>query len=739
MDELDDDVLNALPEEDEFMRMAEDAFVQSDDWFDASIRPTVEKALAHFSNRHAKGAKYHTDSYKFRAKGFRPKTRATIRRNEAAAAVAFFSTADMVSITAEDTEDKQAQLSAAVLGELVNYRLDDSIPWFVTLVGAYQNSLNLGVTISHQYWDFEEEVREFPVVDAVGGPVYGETGEPESQEVRKIVTDKPRIDLVAIENFRISPAADWADPIGSSPYIIELIPMFIGDIKSKMSGGEWQEYEDGEIAEAVSDQYDSIRQARDGVKRQDSLDVTHATSEFDTVFVHRNIIRKDGEDWLFYSLGTRLRLSEPKKLTEVYRHLRKGERPYVMGRCIIEAHKSYPAGLNELVFGLQEEANDIQNQRRDNVSLILNKRYFARRTANIDYRSLTRNVPGSITLVDDITNDIRWDSPGEVTGSSYQEQDRVSSDYDELAGTFSPGSVQSNRAMNETVGGMNLLQGDANTLTEYQLRVFSETWVEPVLKQLCRMEQAYETDQLVMGICGRRAQAFVKFGVDEVTDAMLQGMVTVRVNAGFGATQPEKRVAKLTMGLQTIGQFMPNMLQSMDPKEVITEIFGALGYKGAERFFPSMSGQENPQLKQMQDQIQQLQQVIQTKQIEQQGKLALEDKRQQGNLQNTQLKGEIDFQMEKLKAALAAIDKRLDKERNQIEIGRLQNERIAVLSQIKSKSMEMGMANQLQQENMGNRRRELDMQDRKNTADINNSMSDTLMNNDYGMIPNKVG
>ena len=618
MDDSDD----LLPEDDKWLNMARDAFEQSSDWFDSSMRPTIEKTLAHFQNRHAPGSKYHSDSYKFRAKGFRPKTRAAIRRNEAAAATAYFSTSDMVNVTAEDSSNPQNVVSAAVLTELLNYRLDDTIPWFLTLVGAYQNTLNHGVVISHQWWEFEEEVKQYPVLDEMGQVVIGEAGDPQMQEARKILTDKPHIDLVAIENIRISPASDWTDPMGTTPYIVEMIPMFVGDVKEKMEKGVWIEYAEGEIHMAIEEQYDSVRSARDGKKRQDAMDISHATSDFDTVWVHRNIIRHDGEDHLFYTLGTHLRLSDPIPLQQEYRHLRKGERPYTMGYCVIETHKTYPMGLNELTFSLQEEANEIRNQRQDNVSLVLNKRYFARRTANIDYKSLTRNVPGSVTLVDDINQDIRWDSPPEVTGSSYQEQDRINMDYDELAGAFSPGSIASNRKLNETVGGMNLLQNDANTLTEYQLRVFSETWVEPVLKQLVRMEQAYETDPIVLSIAGERAQVFQKFGVDQMTDALLQGMVTVQVNVGFGATNPQQRIQKLAMGMQTIGSIAPMALQGVDAKEVATEIFGALGYKGAERFFPQLGAEgQDPMVQQLQQQVQQMQQMLQSKQMEIEGRI----------------------------------------------------------------------------------------------------------------------
>jgi len=708
-----------------WMQKARDGYDQSSDWFDASMRPTIEKAMAHFQNRHAPGAKYYTDSYKFRAKGFRPKTRASIRRNEAAAAVAFFSTQDVVTISAENATDRNQVMSAKVLTEVLNYRLDDSIPWFLILIGAYQDAMNTGVVISCQDWHFKEIQRRKPT-----GQRDPETGEDVTETVVERIADKPRVSLVAIENFRLSPAADWSDPINSSPYVIELIPMFIGDVEEQMDAGEWISYETGDIHQAARQQYDTIRAAREGKKRTDPADLSHATTQFDLVWVHRNIVREAGEDFIFYSLGTTLLLSDPIPLREACPHLMPGERPYVMGSALIETHRTYTTGLNELTFGLQEEANEIQNQRRDNVSLVMNKRYFARRTANIDFRSLTRNVPGSVTLMDDINTDIKWDTPGEVTGSSYQEQDRVSVDYDELAGTFSPGSVQTNRQLNETVGGMKMLSGDANAITEYQLRVFAETWVEPVLKQLVQLEQYYEDDQTVLAVAGQRAKLMERYGISEVNDALLKGRVKVRCDVGFGSTNPQQRIEKLAFGLNTIAAYLPSVMTSLDGNEVVTEVLGALGYKGAERFFPSLGQQENPEVAQLKQMVQQLQAALQSKQMEVEGRIKVaeigangriqqESLRQKGLLAISNAEAAADFQLARIKASLEAIDRQLEGQRNQIEVGRLQNERAALIAE------------------MRDRRREL--ANNELMANPTGAMSTTLSNRRFGMVPGAQG
>lgn len=744
----------------DWLGMARDAYESSTDYFDSSIRKGMEDSIAHFQNRHAAGSKYHSEAYKYRAKGFRPKTRAIVRQNEAAAAVALFSTQDVLHITPEDEGNQQQRISAEILQELVQYRLDHSVNWYQTALGAYQDALVTGVCISHQYWDYEQ------ISEPTDGGIHPITGEQQIVWQNQVVIDRPRIELRPVENIRFAPSADWTDPIGSSPYVIDRFPMHIGDIKRRMTERDapasWYELDDGAIMTAMTDDDTSVRAAREH-KREDSKDPHHALKDFDTAWIHRNIIRLHGDDYLYYTLGVHHLLSDPVPLHTVYKHLNRGERPYVMGKIILETHKVYPAGLVDLLAPLQREANDLNNQRRDNVSLVLNRRYIARRGATIDYKSLTRNVPGSITLVDDIQSDIRVEAPPDVTASGYQEQDRLNMDYDELAGAFSQSSVGSNRKLNETVGGMQMLQSGANQIVEYQIRTFSETWVEPVLRQLVKLEQCFETSEPILKMIGSKIRALQRFGVDQITDQMLAGEMTVRVNVGFNSTDPKQRVDKLAMGLNTIGQFAPQMIQGMDTKELVTEVLGALGYRSVERFFPSIAkgneGQPDPQIQQLQQQLQELQQQLQTKQVEIQGRLQQEQIKSQTTLQKAQLEAQAKvaasqqdsdtrlrleqmrgesviyeaqirkaqaLELEALRNRLGVADKRLEAERNAIERGKLQSQRDALAFQIALKQKEM--ASQL----------------RDNQADIvnsnpNNDLAQTIMNDRYNLIPDSVG
>jgi hypothetical protein len=121
------------------------------------------------------------------------------------------------------------------------------------------------------------------------------------------------------------------------------------------------------------------------------------------------------------------------------------------------------------------------------------------RNRQVDIRSLTRNIAGSATLVNDTEKDVKELEFNDVTASSYKEQEVLNLEFDEATGNFSSPACRPTGATNETAGGMQLVsKDDANRLAGYQLRTFAETWMEPVLRQLVLLEQAYETDETIL-------------------------------------------------------------------------------------------------------------------------------------------------------------------------------------------------------------------------------------------------
>jgi len=347
-------------------------------------------------------------------------------------------------------------------------------------------------------------------------------------------------------------------------------------------------------------------------------------SDFDTVWVHENFMRIEGKEYHYYTLGTVARLTEVRPLARAYLH---GIRPYVIGTVVIEPHRSIPDAPVHLAKGLQKEANEVGNTRRDNVLLVLNKRWFVKRGKQVDTQSLVRNAPGSVSLMTDPALDVVPQEFNDVTSSAYAEQDRVNVDMDELWGSFSQGSVQSNRKLNETVGGMQLLRGASNQMTQYLIATFSVTWVEPVLKQLDLLEQHYEDDAQFLDLMASRAN-FQKYGVDintlpfelhdEFWKQILMQPMTLRVNVANSAMDPVIRLQLFLEATTRYTEIAQNAPPDLDRESVKEYIFGLLGFRDGSQF--SVDPEGNPQLAAAMQQIQQLTQQMEGKYAEAQAK-----------------------------------------------------------------------------------------------------------------------
>ena len=666
--------------EDFWLRIAREAYDSSSDWVDTNLREQWDKSLSLFNSQHPPGSKYNTSAYDKRSRFFRPKTRTAVRNLQSAMAVAFFTNEEVLSVQPRNPNDPEQVAAAAVSQSIMQYRLTNTIPWFQTMSAALQDAAVQGVCVSHQYWEFEEQEESYINVDAQNKPVIDEEGNPVISKQKTSIKDKPIIELISPENIRIDPASDWSDPIESSPYIIHLIPMYIQDVRQKMEDGEWIDISIGELLSSDTDDADNTTRLVRDEPREDRLDNDAGFGDIDSykiVWVHKNIIKKEGMDWCYYTAGTDSMLTEPKPLQEMYPWLRTGERPYVMGYTNVEAHKIYPSGTVELTQELQAAANDIWNQRFDNVKLAMNKRYHIRRDRNIDLDALFRSVPGGAVEMDDPDQDVRVIDTKDVTGSAYAEQDRINMDFDELQGNFSTSTVQGARSLNETVGGMSLMASNSGTVTEYVLRTFSETWVERTLKQMLRLEQYYETDVVILELAGDAA-AQVNEQYQGVVDDLLKYEVLLKVNVGISATDPLRKIQNLVSGIQMLGE-LPGFAESLNVPEVVKEVFGNLGYKDGERF---VSMEENPQVAQLTAQIQEMQAYIEGEQGKLQNRVQIEQMKQQGNLEAANLKYGAEIRKKEMEGQLKYLDLQLKQEDVATRRAELMLQREALINQI---------------------------------------------------------
>lgn len=577
-----------------WLKRAKDAFGFSTTYIDSNYRKTWEDSIRAFNNKHSSDSKYNTEIYKKRSSLYRPKTRAIIRKNEAAAASAYFSNVELISVNPRNEAVPEERASAEVMQQLLQYRLTESIPWFMVMMGATQDAQVQGACVAHIHWRFCEKT------DNDGNTISKE--------------DQPVVDLFPIENLRIDPNASWIDPINTSPYLIHLIPMYWCDVKDRMEyadpkGRRWKKIPASLAFSKKYDSDDTTRRARYG-NAQDPADQQRDISDYEIVWIHRHIHKWNGEDWEFYTLNSEYMLTDAVPLRESVWH---GERPYVMGRAIIETHKPIPSSMPYLVKGLQEEANEISNQRIDNVKFVLNKAYLVKRGKNVDIPSLIRNVPGRITLVDDPEKDVQEMTWQDVTQSAYLEQDRIDNDFNDLAGNFSPLQVQTQRTPRESTHTMKMLQAPANLMTEYMLKTITETFAQPVLRQLMLLEQHYETDSVLLALSGQKAKIAQRYGINEVTDELIDRKMNLTVNVGMGATDPVMKLQRFVYAVTSFANLSKLPPPGLDLKSIWKEMAGLSGYQDGQRF---MIDGVDPQVAKLMQTNMQLQKMVQMLQMQ---------------------------------------------------------------------------------------------------------------------------
>jgi hypothetical protein len=594
--------------------------------------------------------KYLSPEYQHRSRIFRPKTRSIIRKNEAAAAAALFSNMEVADFTPGNPDDPNSVASTAALKEVVEYRMRHSIPAFEVCIGGIQDAQTQGAVISFQYWECQTK-----------------NG--------KRIKDKPCIELRPIENIRIDGGALWHDPVNTSPYFFDILPMYVCDVKAMMNSKDdktgqpkWKKLDDKIISKARPDRIDTTRQARLG-KQQDPHQEESTISAFDVVWVFRVFMKdENGDDYTYYTLGTEELLTDPKPREEVY-HNAKNERPYVMGYAILETHKVLKTSVPTLIKPLQQETNEIRNQRIDNVKFVLNKRWIVARGRQVDVQSLVRNVPGGVTLATDPKNDVQESNWADVTSSAYVEEDRINADLDDVAGNFSPSTKVANNAINDTLGGSKMAAMGAGLMTDYLLRTIMETWWEKVIRQVVTLEQYYEDDEIILAICANKARLFPRFGISKITDDLLMNEVHVAVNVGMGASNPTERLQKFLAVTNAAIELANTAPPGFNVPEALKELYSHAGYRDGTRFF----GQQDPRLLKAMGLVQQVTGLLKDKKLElaasnqiDQAKIASSDRQKAAQLQvdAKRIQGDLD-----IRAAELVIERqRLELEKLQLRI-----------------------------------------------------------------------
>lgn len=605
-DEYDTDdegiMFDQQPSDAEFLQMVSEADDQALQYINQVNRDSWERGYRAFHQEHFVDSKYLTRDFNNRSKLFIPKTRGAVKKDLAATAASLFGSVDAVSCLPGDESDPKQRGSAAVMRELVNYRTDRasgkaSIPWFHVAMGARQTSLITGICLSKQYWKLE--------LKRTGSEEFDDedTGTKRERDVWQPHVDRPESDLIAPENFVIDSAADWRNPAQSASYIIIKWPMRIDEIRRRQRDprNPWKALDENILKgsqEGTQQQMESIRRARE--QGLDRFDRSQTTRHFDIIWVWETFIRTAGQDWTFFSVSDKHLLTDPQPVEAIYPE-QFGERPLALGYGSLEAFRIFPMSEVESWQQLQQESNDIRNLSLDALKQNIMPVTKVVRGRNVDLDQLRRRGQGSAIMVTK-ADDVTWEKAPDISAGVAEMTQKLDIEFDDLSAQQNYGTVGDNNQLGKTLGGLKLAAGAANAVQEYNIRIWIETWCEPVLTQIVRLEQFYESDPIILGIAGSRAQLLTKHGIDTIDDDLLENNVTVRVNVGLGAGDPQQRLAKFQSATQValpLLQMTPDFQSQkivIDPEAVMEEVFGAAGYRdGGKRFIKQGPGQQqNP-------------------------------------------------------------------------------------------------------------------------------------------------
>ncbi len=608
----------------------------SSDQYMGPIRTSWSNNYRAYRNQHHEKSTFNSERWRGRSKLHRPKTHSAVHKGDATAASALFTSSDIIEVEPTNPLNPQDQATAEILKEIINLRLGPKsgkagVPWFKTIIGAHNDCQMTALCCLKVYWDYKALARQGePITDEAGMQIVNpDTGEPAVRN--KILRDRPMIRLFPMELVIRDPAASWLDQAQESSFLGLMHPMRVGDAEALMKANQksavpWRKIDRSDLVRAGAGnpiEAQGVTNAREGTtaERQTRNKVSTPARDYDMTYLVEWFVRRDDQEWHFWTAYTDKLLSDPVPVEEVYPHLQ-GERPVVIGTGKIEPHKIDPISKVAAALPLQQEINELVNTRLEAVKQNAFPLTILKRGAQLDVKQIQYRGPDSAIFANNVEEDLKFDRPPDVGSEAYLEMSNLNADYDELVGTFNASTVQNSRQMNETVGGMNLMSGAANVTADFDLTVFVKTTCDPALNQIAKLEQYYEDDATILSIAGEKAQLFEKFGIDEITDELLSRDVTVSVAAGIGNADPMVKQQKLITSLMALGQMMgPQLASRAKQDEIIDEVMGTAGFSNAsERFFNPMED-EDPRLQQAMQALQMMQAQVEDKQADRDNKI----------------------------------------------------------------------------------------------------------------------
>jgi hypothetical protein len=252
-------------------------------------------------------------------------------------------------------------------------------------------------------------------------------------------------------------------------------------------------------------------------------------------------------------------------------------------------NRAYDTGAIEPALDIQKAFNDMVNEYSDNVSLINNKQWIMRKTANIDPKSLVRR-PGGIIKVNDINADIRAEEVGDIKPSALQMLQFLDNEFQQASMV------------------VNLLKaiGDSGTATEAAIGQQNvQTLLDMIEGNIKDAMSELGTKLVDINIQNMGKVKSVKvldnekeYGFMDIGSETIKGSYDIKISADRGATEGKAVRQKQLLDFYSIVAADPMMAQKYP--ELTTQIskkwLEEAGFKDMDFFFKEAEGGQPGQM-----------------------------------------------------------------------------------------------------------------------------------------------
>ncbi len=248
-----------------------------------------------------------------------------------------------------------------------------------------------------------------------------------------------------------------------------------------------------------------------------------------------------------------------------------GESLFIKINYISVANEFYGIGIPERILCLQDELNDVRNQRMDNVNLILNKMFAIDKNADVNTKDFVSRPGGFIRGAGNPSEWFKELDLKDVTNSAYKEEGIIKDDAQDATGSYEY-AYGASPARQETATGIIRLQSAASKRFAIIARIMEYEGIKKIIKKMYQLDLQFIKKSRVIRIVGKEGDSWL-----DVTPEDIKGNFDFIPTGMSGLADKEAQINQIIQALNIV----PN-LPEIDPMAVFKKLWELWGFKDFE-------------------------------------------------------------------------------------------------------------------------------------------------------------